>query len=220
MVGTGTGVGKTHATRTLASALVAAGVEVAALKPIESGVQGDATDFALLAAASSFHVKHPPYAFPEPLSPHLAARLAGAHIRIDRVTAWVRRHPAPWTFVETAGALLTPLTSTHTNLDLLRALRPDAVLLVAMDRLGVLHDVRACMLALRDLPPTPTLILLQAPPRPDSSTGTNATELARLHIADVGATFPRRSSPNSPIVRAEALHALRRLAQLVGRQPP
>ena len=52
---------------------------------------------------------------------------------------------APITIIETAGGLFTPLGRGVTNLDLVRALGPSVVLLVAPDRLGVLHELTATL---------------------------------------------------------------------------
>ncbi len=198
VVGTGTGIGKTHAGVALVSALASAGISVVGLKPIESGVpsgSSEATDASALAAVSTFHVKHPPpYALPDPVSPHLAARRAGMAIDLGRVAAWVDAHAeASVLVVETAGALLSPLGPGRTNLDLVRVVRPDHVLLVAVDRLGVLHDVAVTLHALRTLAaelPAPTLIL-QPPAVADASTGTNAEELVGLGITPAVVLFPR-----------------------------
>src|SRR5207302_678146 len=96
------------------------------------------------------------------------------------------------TLVETAGGLLTPLGAAATNLDLAERLAPDAVVLVAADRLGALHDVRACLLALESRPPLAarTVVVLSAPPQADAATGSNAAELALLGWADA-IVFPR-----------------------------
>jgi dethiobiotin synthetase len=220
VVGTGTAVGKTHATRALATALARSGTPVAALKPIESGVQPGSrtTDFALLARAANVAPTPPLYAFPDPVSPHLAARRAGRPVHLTRVAAWVAAHAADWTFVETAGALLSPLSRQHTNLDLVAALRPDLVLLVGQDRLGVLHDIRACTLVLRaTLPDIPLLVLLQAPARPDQSTGTNAAELARLRVVPEVVTLPRARRPADDSVQRAARTVLQALVRLARR---
>src|SRR5271155_4051712 len=154
LVGTGTGIGKTHLGVALLTALASTGVEVAGLKPVESGVQANVTDAQLLADAASFHVKlPPPYMLAAPLSPHLAAPLEGITIRLSPILRWVDAVEADWVLVETAGALLSPLAPGLTNLDLTVALEPTAVVLVAPDRLGVLHDVTAALFAMRHLEP-------------------------------------------------------------------
>ena len=183
VVGTGTEVGKTHLSVALVEYL-ARSHQVCGLKPIESGVPAGevGADADALADAGTFHVKHPqPYALPDPVSPHLAARRMGIVIDLARVAEWVDAHAAEWVVVETAGALLSPLGPGLTNLDLARALRPDVWVLVALDRLGVLHEVAACVAVLRahgvgEVP----LVVLQAPAVTDGSTGTNAAELVAL----------------------------------------
>jgi dethiobiotin synthetase len=203
VVGTGTEIGKTHTAVTLVKALGQLG-PVAGLKPVESGVTPGSlggSDAARLARAGTFHVKHaPPYALATPLSPHLAARLEGRTIQLPPILTWVdgAADDAPpatraWLVIETAGALLSPLAPGLTNLDLARELRPETLLLVAQDRLGVLHDVSAARLALRTLAPDlpPPVVVLQPPAVADSSTGTNAEELRILGIAENVVTFPR-----------------------------
>ena len=199
IVGTGTGIGKTHLGIALVAAAARRGWSVAGLKPVESGVPADAPgeDAAALAAASSFHVKHPqPYALPDPVSPHLAARRSGVTIDLDRIRRWVDDHHAPWLFIETAGALRSPLARGLTNLDLAAALTPDRWILVGVDRLGVLHEVTACRLVLESRHIPPPVVILQSPPIPDTSTGTNAAELRFLGIAGDVFTMPR-SAPLS-----------------------
>lgn len=202
IVGTGTNIGKTHLGVALVTALARAGREVCGLKPVESGVPAGEVgpDAQALAEAGVFHVKQPPpYALPEPVSPHLAARHAGVAIELAPILAWLDAHPAETLIVETAGALLSPLSATLTNLDLARAARPTHWLLVGVDRLGVLHEVAACLLVLRTLPTPPVtpLVVLQSPTDPDASTGTNADELVRLGIAPQVLVMPR-GAPTSP----------------------
>ena len=201
LVGTGTNIGKTHLGVALVTAMARRGHPVCGLKPIESGVEPGhlGPDAQALADASRFHVKLPqPYALPDPVSPHLAARRAGVAIDLAAVTTWLAAHPTstpegPTTFLlETAGALLSPLSPTRTNLDLARALHPDRLLLVGVDRLGVLHEIAACLHILGSAPDLPSpLVVLQAPPDPDTSTGTNADELIHLGTAPRVLTMPR-----------------------------
>ena len=206
VLGTGTEIGKTHASIAITSALTAMGVSVSALKPIESGVplnpKEASTDAGSLAAFSSYPANTPPYAFADPVSPHLAARRVNVAIDIELIKNWVDGHPARVVLVETAGAVLSPIDKGCTNLDLTRALKPDFVLLVAPDRIGVLHDVSAALHAYRTLAPelpTPTL-LLQPPLMTDPSTGTNADEIIWLGIAPKVFVFPR-AKPTDPSVQ-------------------
>lgn len=189
VAGTGTGVGKTRVTRALARALRRSTATLA-LKPVESG--GDAD-------ARSFHVEnpieispHPAVTLSRPLSPHLAARLENRRIELPALVDWVRCAEALLTtcdnmlhyvVVETAGGVLSPLSEQATNLDLVKALEPALLVLVAPDSLGVLGSLRATLLALDSLGRPPELVVLSAAIT-DLSTGTNADELRALAIAD------------------------------------
>jgi dethiobiotin synthetase len=212
VLGTGTGVGKTHASVALIAALSGRGDLVCGLKPIESGVvDGILTDAARLAEVSSVRAGPAPFTFGEPVSPHLAARVAGVTISVEAAAAWVRGHRIGVLVVETAGAVLSPLGPGVTNLDLTRALRPDAVVLVGLDRLGVLHEVSACLFVLRTLAPDlpEATVILNEPAEPDASTGTNAGELELLGIAGGVVVLPR-AEPTSAT-------ALERAAGVAGR---
>jgi dethiobiotin synthetase len=65
------------------------------------------------------------------------------------------------------------------------------VVLVAPDRLGVLHDVGACVRAAEADGIMFAAVALSAPAQGDASTGTNAAEIERLGLADTVVTFPR-----------------------------
>lgn len=205
VVGTGTGVGKTHLSVALLHALALLGRSAVGLKPVESGLGAseDESDTSRLAAAGTFHVKHPaPYRFRDPVSPHLAARRVGVEIATERIIEWVAACAAPWTIIESAGGLLSPLGPALTNLDLVDLLRPDAVVLVGVDRLGVLHDVGACLVALTaKAPALPTPhVVLQAPEVADASTGTNAGELAILGMVAEAAVVPRGAPTETRVI--------------------
>ena len=193
VTGTGTGIGKTH----FAEALLlrwGRSARVAGVKPIESGVDGRSlSDAQRLAAASTFHVKQSGHAFSAPLSPHLAARDEGIAIRLEVVATSIAqaRELAEGLVVELPGGLFTPLDDWTFNADLARMLAPDAVLFVAPDRLGVLHDVTAATRAAATVALSIAGIVLVAPESPDPSTGRNAAELGRLIPVPVLALLPR-----------------------------
>lgn len=214
LLGTGTGVGKTFVGALLARSLRQVERSVLGLKPIESGIPSRAksnhlptdtvpplgsvalseaplSDAATLSAASGLDVGHF-RAFPDPVSPHLAARRAGESIRVEDVVEWVgaqeRAHPdRALTVVETAGGVLSPLGEATTNFDLALALEPAVFVLIAPDALGVLHDVAATLLACRSLGRVPDLVVLSGARPADASTGANADELMQI-------VFPRLDS--------------------------
>jgi dethiobiotin synthetase len=198
VAGTGTGIGKTHLGEALLLAWGRLGRRVAALKPVESGVADPAdtrSDGARLARAASFHVKHPRFVFPDPVSPHLAARRAGTALTLPMLTAPVfdARALADGVLLELPGGLFTPLAPGFLNADLARELRPDLLLLVAPDRLGVLHDLVATTTAAQAVSLAIHGVVLVAPATPDPSTGHNAGELPAFIAPPVLATLPRAS---------------------------
>jgi dethiobiotin synthetase len=181
--GTGTGIGKTHFSEAILKATARLGLRALGLKPIETGVaEATASDADRLDHASTFHVQLPGYYFAEPISPHLAAREAGQPIEIAPVVASVRAalEDADVVVVELPGGLFTPLADDVVNADLAFALTPDRMILVATDRLGVLHDVLAATRAAAALPLPVDTIVLMPPVERDASTGRNALELLRL----------------------------------------
>jgi dethiobiotin synthetase len=204
VTGTGTGIGKTHATAALlgawARALGGGGTGVAGLKPVESGViPGAVTDAGILEQASTFHVKRfsPPYMLVRAVSPHLAAADEGRAVELQPIVDYVAavRAEAQGVVVELAGGLFSPLARGLDNADVACALSADVVLLVTPDRLGVLHDVAAATRASRALGLAFTGIVLIAPEEPDASTGTNAAELGVVTDVPVVAVLPRAPIP-------------------------
>jgi dethiobiotin synthetase len=220
VTGTGTGIGKTH----LACALLEgfgralreqgrAADGVAGLKPIETGVgAGIRSDASQLEQASTFHVKRfpPPYMLTRAVSAHLAARDEGVRIEASLVRSYVEsvRAEAEIVVVELPGGLFSPLGPSLSNAELTRALQPDNVILVAPDRLGVLHDVAATSRAAAAMELVLTGVVLVAPEHPDTSTGTNATELTVVTNLGVLASLPRADV--AALAAREDLQALAR----------
>jgi dethiobiotin synthetase len=140
---------------------------------------------------ASFHVKHPAahplYALAAPVTPARAARVEGVRVDLDAVQAWVEAAvrdgaATPALVVETAGGVFSPLAGRETNFELARRLEPACWVLVAADRLGVLHEVGATVRAMRALGRAPDWVVLSSPAAPDESTGTNAEELGALGL--------------------------------------
>lgn len=179
VTGTGTEIGKTWiATMAVEAWARASGKRIAGWKPVESGGTEDGCS---LEQVSTFHVKRfpPPYLLKRPVSPHLAAEAEGREIEVEVIVeqAEALRAEADGVLVELPGGLFSPLSRKATNHELLERLAPTRSLLVAPDRLGVLHDVTAVLRATRA---RIDAIILSAPASPDASTGTNAQELAHF----------------------------------------
>jgi dethiobiotin synthetase len=219
VLGTGTDVGKTHVATRLVRALCAAlpGQDVVGIKPVETGVRRRPKDGRPPAGTDAHALEfvsrgtplrpHPFAAFADPVSAHLAARRERSSVSIRAVVRAVTLHGATlrgWQIVETAGAVFSPLTTRATNLDLARALEPAIWILVAPDALGVLHDVRATLLAMRATARVPDYLVLSAARAPDASVGTNAAELARVGLPKPVAIVARDAGDAAlaPLVRA------------------
>ncbi len=215
VLGTGTDVGKTWVSCALAAQLrdaVGAGA-VRALKPVESGLDAatQASDAAALAAAAGHAYVHPAHCFAEPLSPHQLARELGASLDVTQLAVWAIAHSsgARWLVLETAGGAFSPLSERGCNADLVPALRGRGVdvypILVANNRLGVLHDVAACQRALAPLQTEAALIVLNSPSATqDQSARFNATELRLLQLKPV-LEFPYAADPPPNLLQALAL---------------
>jgi dethiobiotin synthetase len=205
IVGTGTDVGKTHVTAALLAHAVRSGVRALGYKPVATGVVGRCDDAEAHASASGAPYLHPTFAYRRPVSPHLAAREEGRAVDLAAIVSVAGSLRGDAVLVETAGGLLSPLGESTTNADLVRALAPARALLVAPDRIGVLHDVTATLLAAASLGLPAPVVVLSSPAVADASTGANAEELARLGRATVTAVFPRASLADPATHAAAAL---------------
>ncbi len=148
VTGTDTGVGKTSVALALLTALERKGRKAVGMKPIASGCRKTAAglrcdDAERLQAASSVtaeYVDINPYAFADPVAPHLAATAEGIVIRIEKIQTHFDRlqRLAPWVVVEGAGGWRVPLNDAHTMADLAKVLNLPVVLVVGI-RLGCLN---------------------------------------------------------------------------------
>lgn len=158
VVGTDTGIGKTHATCALLHALARRHARTCGMKPIASGGVQTADGFAnedsiAHRAASTLRVPPEldnPILLPEPLSPHLSAARAGTAIDVELVLKAVAdlRARTDALVVEGAGGFLVPLSETLTGADLAVAMGLPLVLVVGM-RLGCLNHALLTAEAIR-----------------------------------------------------------------------
>jgi dethiobiotin synthetase len=147
---TDTGVGKT---------VVAAGLmhrfrrsaPVRYWKPIQTGA-GDDDDTATvrrLAGCRPSEILDEGVRLPRPVSPHLAARLAGQPIEVPSILELAAKQPASdrWV-VEGAGGVLVPVNDTTLMIDLIVRLELPAVI-VARSGLGTINHTLLTIRALR-----------------------------------------------------------------------
>lgn len=150
VTGTDTGVGKTLVTCALVTALRTAGLRVAAMKPIETGVTDRSTGTdaeRLWRAAGAVHAPDDvcPATYAEPLAPLVAAARARRPVDLARVEAARARLEAvaDTLVVEGAGGLLVPfarqLGGAPIDLATLALRWRLDLVVVAANRLGVIN---------------------------------------------------------------------------------
>ena len=147
VAGTATDVGKTWWGAALARELRAAGVTVAARKPVQSGAPGTTTDAELLAAATDDDpatVCSPKRTYDLAWAPPMAARELGAPPFTTAELVSEIEWPASTEvgLVEGVGGPRSPISDDGDNVDLARLLAPDLVVLVADAGLGTINAVR------------------------------------------------------------------------------
>jgi dethiobiotin synthetase len=123
VTGTDTGAGKTVVAGSIVAALCARGERVAAYKPVVTGLDEPAEpgwprDHELLAAAAgTAPAAVAPHGFGPPVSPHLAAELAGVELDLDAMvvaaSAAAAEADATVLVVEGVGGLLVPLSDSY-----------------------------------------------------------------------------------------------------------
>jgi dethiobiotin synthetase len=144
VTGTDTGVGKTRVACALVRELVGRGVDVAAMKPIETGVgeAGPLDALALQEAAGGVDDLDDvcPQRFALPTAPTVAARAEGRDVEVWAIRRAFERLSArhDCVIVEGAGGLLVPASEQHSMADLARELGLP-LLIVARAALGTIN---------------------------------------------------------------------------------
>jgi len=148
ITGTDTGAGKTWVTAALMRFLQAEGWSVVGMKPVACGCfrqdggwrNEDALLLQELATLRVDYAKLNIYAFDPPVSPHLAARLAGRIVRLDEIVRQCREleRLADGVLVEGVGGWEAPLNDGERVSHLAKALKLPVILVVGL-RLGCLN---------------------------------------------------------------------------------
>ncbi|MGE5699363.1 MAG: dethiobiotin synthase [Deltaproteobacteria bacterium] len=152
VTGTDTGVGKTRVACMLGRRLAAEGLAVFPFKPVESGCPPGPEGKPSPADAAALRDAFAPrlaladvclYPLPAPMSPHVAARLAGVRIDPERIrkAAVAAAAASDIVLAEGAGGIAVEIVEGYTFADLARDLSMH-VLVVAENRLGVLNCLR------------------------------------------------------------------------------
>lgn len=169
---TDTGVGKTLVTAALVSHLRQRGIDVGAMKPVETGVSRSTraqSDGARLRQAAGSHdpmAEVCPYVFRLPLAPLSAARAERKTIRVTSILrafrALCQKHD--FVAVEGAGGLHVPITSAIDGLDLMERMGLPVVV-VGRSGLGGVNHALLTLHALRQRKiPIVALVLNQCRP--------------------------------------------------------
>jgi len=157
VTGTDTGVGKTAVTAALCVLLGRAGLRVAPVKPVQTGVApGEPGDLEVCLAAAGLNPgpellrRMNPYRFRLPASPHLSAgqekQCVDPELILDSCRELAVEHDC--LLVESAGGLLVPLTREYSTLDLAVALGLPLIV-VARAILGTLNHTLLTLRAAR-----------------------------------------------------------------------
>jgi dethiobiotin synthetase len=199
VTGTDTGVGKTVVAGAIAAALRAGGARVAAYKPVVTGLDEPAEpgwprDHELLAAAAGTRPQAvAPHTFGPPVSPHLAAELAGTALSLDDMvtaaSAAIAEAQAEVLVAEGVGGLLVPLTEEASVRDLAEALRLPVVI-AARPGLGTISHTLLTLEAARAAGLRVAAVVLGPwPEAPSVMEESNRATIARLGRVEV-ATLP------------------------------
>lgn len=125
VTGTGTDVGKTYV-----ASMLCKENGWTALKPVECG----SNDSKILAC-------QPLYKFKAPLAPNMAASLENIEIDFNKIVEFCRISDA--NLIEGAGGVLSPITDSKTNLDLINALNLPVILVCGSYLGSITHTLTA-----------------------------------------------------------------------------
>lgn len=219
LAGTGTEVGKTFVTSGIARQLRSRGDRVGVYKPVASDcttagpsaldstqdgdelVSADAVELWTAAGKPRSLADVCPQRFRLPLAPDEAARREGRSVDesllVSGANEW--EDHCETLLIEGAGGLFSPISDNLLNIDLFIKLQPADLILVAHNRLGVIHDVLATLNAAASQNVRPIALYLNeirqdatsAPAlQADSSVTSNAAQISRwwpeIEIIPVG----------------------------------
>jgi len=186
VTGTGTEVGKTVVAAAVARTLAAEGKRVAVFKPAVTGLDEEGEpDHALLrraAGSAQSDEEVVPYRYGPPMSPHLAAELAGEEIDPKRLLAAARAAAdgADALVCEGVGGLLVPLAAGYLVRDLAAELGLP-LLVAASPGLGAINHTLLTIEAARAAGlEVAAVVLTPWPERPSAIERSNRETIAAL----------------------------------------
>lgn len=199
VTGTDTEAGKSIVAAAICAALHARGARVAPFKPVLTGLDEPADaawppDHELLALAAGWPnpASVAPHRFGPPVSPHLAAALAGQKLDFEELVAAARAQATGNDFLicEGVGGLLVPLTDQRTVRDLAVALALPVVI-AARTGLGTINHTLLTLEATRAAGLSVAgVVMTPWPAQPSQLERSNRATVARLGDVEVSALPP------------------------------
>ena len=182
VTGTDTGVGKTVVAAALVACLRRHG-PAGYWKPVQTGVEqdDDTATVRTLAGCTDAEVWNRGVRLERPLSPHLAARLAGQALSVNAILADAPDDTSRTWVVEGAGGVLVPLNDTEAMSTLMVRMRLPVVL-VARSTLGTINHSLLTLEALRNRGLSVAGLVMVGPPNPEN----RAAVAARGHVPVLG----------------------------------
>ncbi len=187
--GTDTEVGKTYVASLVAEYLFKQGYRVGVYKPVASGCQIVNGELVAEDAVSLWNAvgrrgelnQICPQRFTQPLAPPQAALADGKEVNQQQLVSGMKKceENSDVLIVEGAGGLFSPIADGLLNIELAKQLQTE-VILVAENRLGVIHQVISSCRAATALGVTPKGIFLSHPNETaHESLASNPTEISK-----------------------------------------
>jgi dethiobiotin synthetase len=209
VTGTGTGVGKTIVSAALLAAMTAAGERVRAYKPVVTGLAEPSgswpPDHELLGHAAGMTPEEvAPLRYDPPVSPHLAAELAGESIDPSALIAGARANREDTLVVEGVGGLLVPLAPDFSVRDLAVELGLPLIV-AAASGLGTINHTLLTIEAARSAGLSVAAVVLTPwAAEPSRMERSNRETIERLGEIEVGALEEVASADVAALARAGA----------------
>ncbi len=209
LTGTDTGVGKSVLTAAIVAALRAGGTQVVVLKPVLTGLKEPADpewphDHQLLATIAGCRPEQVALeTFDPPVSPHLAAELAGRELALDELVRGIEAaaRPPAVQVIEGVGGLLVPLGPDTSVRDLARRVGLPLVV-AARPGLGTINHTLLTLEAARSGGlEVAGVVLTPWPEEPDRIERSNLETIERLGLVEVR-TLGRVASPRPELLAA------------------
>lgn len=209
VIGVDTGVGKTIVSAGL-MLLLHGTRKLQYWKPVQTGtiIGDDTTEVRNLTSLSNDAFIDPTYRFPDPISPHMAAKKWGKEIDISELVRIQKEREAEGNFlvIEGAGGVLVPFNDRELQIDFIRSTQ-FPIIIVAQDRVGAINQTLLTANAAREAGiPILGVVLTRA-----RGQFGNAESIATFGKLDILAEFPPTDDKRSLVAQVGGHEKLRTL---------